>query len=89
MASFDLPPPGRDLLPAASDDIADSLAHALRYDGRRRVHDADALMAGLVADRLMEHLQRCGFRVMRLTPAALPDTRRHGPSDPDIPDGST
>jgi len=66
-----------DLIPAAAAEIADALMHSLRYDGRRRVHDADELMARLVAERLVEHLQRCGFVLMRSTPPTAPDTSRH------------
>lgn len=34
------------LRPATPDEIAETLAFALRFDGRRRVHRADAMMAG-------------------------------------------
>ncbi|MFT8698976.1 hypothetical protein [Acetobacter orientalis] len=54
-----------DLRPARTDDIADALMHALCHDGRRRVHDADELMARLVAERLVAHLERCGFVLCR------------------------
>jgi hypothetical protein len=37
------------LTPAAPDDIADALAFALRFDGRRRKHDAAEMMARIVA----------------------------------------
>jgi hypothetical protein len=66
-----------ELKPADPRKIADALMHALRFDGRRRVHDADELMAHLVAERLVAHLQRCGFRLMRTDEAPLPDTSRH------------
>jgi len=66
-----------DLKPAREDEIADALMHALRFEGRRRVHDADELMARLVAERLVAHLRRCGFRLMRLPAAPLPDTSHH------------
>jgi hypothetical protein len=42
-----------------------ALAFALRYAGRKRVHNADELMAEVVARRLVEHLERSGFVVMR------------------------
>jgi hypothetical protein len=32
------------LSPASADEIAETLAFALRYDGRKRVHDADLAM---------------------------------------------
>jgi len=66
-----------DLKAAGEDEIADALMHALRFDGRRRVHDADELMARLVAERLVAHLRRCGFRLMRVPSAPPPDTSPH------------
>jgi len=65
------------LTPASPAEIADALMHSLRFDGRRRVHDADELMARLVAERLVQHLMRCGFVLMRLPQAGLPDTSQH------------
>ncbi len=46
-------------------DLADALAYALRFQGRRRVHNADEFMAKIIAKRLMEHLERAGFVVMK------------------------
>ena len=40
------------LRPATADEIAKALSFALRYEGRRRVHDADEAMGRIVADRL-------------------------------------
>jgi len=57
----DAPP----LTPAAPDDLVSALAFALRFQGRRRVHDADEIMAEIVARRLAEHLARAGFVVMK------------------------
>jgi len=56
------------LIPAHPEDIADALAFALRYSGRKRVHDAAETMAGIVAKRLVEHLERSGFVVMKKPP---------------------
>ena len=39
------------LTPADPRDIADALAFALRFDGRKRVHSADELMSAIVAKR--------------------------------------
>lgn len=63
---------------AEPNDIAEALTHALRFDGRRRVHDADELMAGLVATRLVAHLARCGFVLMKRAAAPPHDTSHHG-----------
>ena len=49
------------LTPADPFDLAAALAYALRYQGRRRVHNADEIMAR----RLVEHLERAGFVVMK------------------------
>jgi hypothetical protein len=53
------------LTSAAADDVADALAFALRFSGRKRVHNADEVMAEIVAKRLVEHLERSGFVVMK------------------------
>jgi hypothetical protein len=57
-----------DLTPAAREDLADALAFALRYSGRKRTHDAGEMMAAIVAKRLVEHLERSGFVVMKKPP---------------------
>ncbi len=56
------------LTPADPADIAGSLAFALRYEGRKRNHSADEIMAEIVAKRLVEHLERAGFVVMKRPP---------------------
>jgi len=45
------------------------LAFALCFQGRKRVHNADELMAEIVAKRLVEHLTRAGFVVMKKPPS--------------------
>jgi hypothetical protein len=42
---------------------------ALTIAPQRRGHDADEIMAAIVARRLAEHLARAGFFVMRKPPA--------------------
>jgi hypothetical protein len=56
------------LTPAAPDDLVAALAFALRFSGRKRVHNADEMMADIVAKRLAEHLTRAGFVVMKRPP---------------------
>jgi len=56
------------LRPATPDELAETLAFALRYDGRKRVHHADSMMARIAADRLVRHLERSGFVVMKRPP---------------------
>jgi hypothetical protein len=57
------------LTPATADDVANALAFALRYQGRKRVHNADEITSDIVAKRLVEHLERSGFVVMKRPPA--------------------
>jgi hypothetical protein len=40
----------------------------LRYHGRKRVHNANEFMSGIVARRLVEHLERAGFVIMKRAP---------------------
>jgi hypothetical protein len=56
------------LTPANPEDIAAALAFALRYSGRKRVHNADEIVSEIVAKRLVEHLERSGFVVMKKPP---------------------
>jgi hypothetical protein len=58
------------LSPADPSDLTAALAFALRYQGRKRVHNADEIMAEIVAKRLVEHLERTGFVVMKRPPVA-------------------
>ena len=60
--------PAESLTPASPDDIADALAFALRFQGRKRTHNADEILAEIVARRLVEHLERAGFVVMKRPP---------------------
>jgi len=52
------------LRPATRDELAQSLSFALRFNGRKREHGADEIMAQITADRLIEHLERSGYVVM-------------------------
>ena len=58
------------LHPATAEEIAAALSFALRYDGRKRVHHADDAMARITADRLVRHLERSGFVLMKRPSAA-------------------
>jgi len=60
-------------------EVADALAYALRYDGKRRVHHADDAMARITAERLIRHLEQAGFALMRKAPGAT-STTSHMPS---------
>ncbi|SDB20459.1 hypothetical protein [Belnapia rosea] len=65
------------LRPATSEEIAESLSFALRYDGRKRVHHADEAMARITAERLVRHLERSGFVLMKLPAVPAPSTSPH------------
>ena len=56
------------LTPADPADLAAALAFALRFQGRKRVHNADELTSAIVARRLVERLERSGFVVMKRPP---------------------
>ncbi len=66
-----------DLRPASPEEIEQSLSFALRFDGRRRVHHADDAMARITAERLVLHLQKSGFVLMKRPDATAPSTSRH------------
>ena len=53
------------LAPADPDDVRQTLAFALTFDGRKRFRHADELAARITAEHLARHLERCGFVVMR------------------------
>ena len=60
--------PTERLTPADPHELADAIAFALRYRGRKRVHDADDMAARIVAERLVDFLARAGFVIMRRPP---------------------
>jgi hypothetical protein len=68
------------LHPASAEEIAKALPFALRYDGRKRVHDADDAMGRITAERLVRHLQQSGFVIMKPVPASAPTTAIMPPS---------
>ena len=59
---------------ANPDDVAQTLAFALLYSGRKRARDSETMMADIVAKRLVEHLNRSGFVVLRRPPGPPPTT---------------
>ena len=67
------------LRPATADEIADALSFALRYQGRKRVHHADDMMARITADRLVQHLEASGFVLMKGPPRGAPTTAQTPP----------
>ena len=67
------------LRPATSDEIATALSFALRYQGRKRVHDADDVMARVTAERIVRHLEASGFVLMKRPPTPDPTVTGHLP----------
>ncbi len=67
-------PDDAQLRPATAQEIADSLSFALRFDGRKRVHQADEFMARITAERLVQHLERSGFVLMKQPPTPAHST---------------
>lgn len=57
-----------DVTPADPRDLAEAIAFALRYSGGKRVHYADAYMAQIAAERIVQHLERSRFVVMGRSP---------------------
>jgi hypothetical protein len=68
------------LKPASPEDVVESLAFALQFSGRKRVHNADDIMARIVAKRLFEQLALSGFVIMTGPPLA-PILRLAAPYD--------
>ena len=67
----------RNLHPATAAELEESLSFALRYAGKKRVHSADDVMARVTAERLVQHLDRSGYVLMKRPAAAAPSTSRH------------
>ena len=56
------------------------LSFALRYQGRKRVHHADDVMARITAERLVQHAEGSGFVLMKEPPRGAPTTAPVPPS---------
>jgi hypothetical protein len=67
---------------ATADEIAQALAFALQYQGRKRRHDADGLMAKITAERLVRHLEASGFVLMKRPPLLAHSTSALPPCVP-------
>jgi hypothetical protein len=62
--------PDDKLKPADSSGLADSFAFALRFSGRKRIHEGNQFMAKIAADPIVRHLENSGYVVMKKPPAA-------------------
>lgn len=65
------------LRPASHEEIEQSLSFALRYEGRKRVRHADDAMARITAERLVQHLERSGYIILKKPDATAPSTSQH------------
>ena len=61
------PDPDRtDLTAASPEEIAEALSYALRYDERGKPRRGGGeFAAGIAAERLVEHLRRAGYVIMK------------------------
>ena len=66
-----------ELRPATPEEIAEALCFALRFKGRRPFPQSRNLMADVTAAHLVEHLQRCGFHIMKGPNAVAPSASHH------------
>ena len=64
----------QNLRPATVEEIGETLAFALQFDGRKPIHTAVSLMARITAARLVTQLERSGFVVMKKPPSGAPTT---------------
>ena len=71
------------LQPATAVDVAEALSFALRYVGRKRAHHLDEMMARITAERLVEHLTRSGFVLMKAPVGPLHSAPATVPAGPD------
>jgi hypothetical protein len=55
-----------------AEEVIETLSVAVRFEGRKPVHHADAFMARIAAERLLEYLERAGFVLMKMPPAVAP-----------------
>ncbi len=56
------------LKPATRESLIQTLAHGLRFEGRKRIHQADELMAWIAAEKLADHIDRANLVVMQKPP---------------------
>jgi hypothetical protein len=67
----------RNLHPATVAELEETLSYALRHAGKKRVHTADDVMARVTAERLVQHLERSGYVLMKRSAATAPSTSGH------------
>jgi len=65
-------PEAPNLRPATREEIEQTLAHALQFDGRKAFRPSGEMMAKITAPHLVAQQQRAGFVVMKKPPAPPP-----------------
>jgi hypothetical protein len=65
------------LRPASAQEIQESLSFALRFEGHKWVRHADEAMARITAERLVQHLERSGYVLMKKPGRAATSTSGH------------
>ena len=65
-------PSNQPLTPGTPDELEWTLAHALRFDGRKQFKTSSELTAKITAAHLAECLRQSGFVVMKAPPPSLP-----------------
>ena len=70
------------LTPAKPEDIAEAIAYLLQFDGGKRTHRADEMMARIVAEQPVEALERAGLVVVQRPPLAGGAAIGFGARDP-------
>jgi hypothetical protein len=73
-------------VPPRPKEVAEALSFALRFKGRRPFPQANSLMAEITAAHLAEHLQRCGFLVLKGPDAVAPSASHHPKAAASEPD---
>ncbi len=71
----------RQMRPATRDEVVQALAYGLRFEGRRRAHHADELMARIAAEKLADYLSRSNLIVMNGPVASAHSISTHPSSD--------
>jgi hypothetical protein len=60
--------PDDKLTSADPSDLADAIAFAVIFSGRKRVHDRDRFTARIAGDRTRRHLENAGYVVLKKPP---------------------
>jgi hypothetical protein len=61
-------PEDEKLTPADPHGLADAIAFALQFSGRKRPRDTDGFMAKIAADRIVRHLELSRYVAMKKPP---------------------